>query len=263
VELLSLLRHNLIQAQASRRSWAGAWCVVQGALLCLRSPSLLALALLPVAINLLLYPVFGYLAWRMMLPVHNGLIPPGPPDHGSWGVIQSVLSWTLWGVLVVVFGLCALFLVSVVGSVLSAPFLERLTSRTEEALTRVSAPAGPGVMESLKRAAKGQALFLLAYVMALTVAAVGYAVPVVGILLGPMAQALVSVLFLALQFLEWPAERRRQGFVSRTRLVRQNLAASLGFGIACWFLMLLPFTLPFVAVGGTLLYLGLCHEGSH
>src|SRR5688572_17007720 len=57
VETLNQLQQRLSASSLPRRAWAGAECVVQGALLTLRSPALLRLALPPTLIHLVLYPL--------------------------------------------------------------------------------------------------------------------------------------------------------------------------------------------------------------
>ena len=250
------LHKQLHHASAIRRAWSGAFCVVQGAMLALRSPSLLRLAIIPVGVNLILYPVSMVVAWKLLFPAHALLFPWAEPQ-GFWALPWLLGSWVLYVVLGVVFFLTALLMVVVLAAALTAPILDAISANTEGVLTGGEAPAGPGVMEGVLRALKGQLLFLLIYLPALALGGLAYLLPVVGLVLGPVVQAGVTVTFLTVQYLEWPAERRRLSVMDRFAMVRANSAACLGFGAVAWLMMLFPFMLPLIAVGGTLLFLGL------
>lgn len=253
---VTTLRQQLRHSSAIRRAWSGAFCVVQGAMLTLRSPSLLRLALIPVLVNLVLYPVCMWGAWKALFPAHALLFPWAQPE-GFWALPWLVLSTLLYAVLGVVFFLTALLFALVLAAAVAAPVLDAISAGTESAITGQAAPAGPGVVEGVLRAVKGQLLFLLLYLPALLVGGIAYVLPVIGLVVGPAVQAGITVTFLAVQYLEWPAERRRKGVMDRFRLVRANAAACLGFGAAAWAMMVFPFMLPLIAVGGTLLFLGL------
>jgi CysZ protein len=250
------LRTHLQQSPLPRRLWTGAYCVAQGVLMTLRSPALLRLALIPVAINLALYPLAGYGAWQLIGPIHALLFPWTSPS-GFWALPFALLSGLLWLVIAAVTGVTALLLVNAVGSTMASPFLDAVSQRAEALLTRETVPTGPSVVEGVLRAMKMQGALLLVYLPLTLACAVVSLVPVVGFLVGPAAQAVITVMFMCIQMMDWPAERRRLGLRDRLTLMRTHKAACLGFGAACWVMMVFPFTLPFGAAGGTLLFVGL------
>ncbi|MBI5498285.1 MAG: EI24 domain-containing protein [Deltaproteobacteria bacterium] len=252
---LHQLHHYLVRSSLPRRAWTGAWCVMQGVLMTLRSPALLRIALVPLCINLALYPVGGWVAWQGIGPVHHFLFPWSTPD-GVWAFPVMLLSWLVWVVVALVLGLTALLVISAVGSAVASPFLDVMSQRVEALLTRETVPMGPGALESVWRTTRIQGALLLLYLPCLAVTMVISFIPGIGTVLGPLFQASVTVLFLCLQMIDWPAERRRLGVRDRVRLILANKAACAGFGAACWFMMLFPFTLPFAAAGGTMLLVG-------
>ncbi|MEW5853680.1 MAG: EI24 domain-containing protein [Myxococcota bacterium] len=253
---MELVRRWIAEGTLLRRAWTGAWCVVQGMLLTLRSPSLLRLAVVPVIINVLLYVAFGYGAWQLLGPAHAWLFP-GPAPDAWYAFLWTASRAAAWLILAAVLFLTALMLVALVGSILAAPVLDAISARAEKILTGREPPAGPGVVDAVMRALRGQLTLLLMYAVSLAFGALAYLVPVVGSLLGPLVQASVTLSFLCVQFLEWPAERRLMGPRERMALVRRHKAVSAGFGLAAWLMMILPFTMPFLATGGTLLFLSL------
>lgn len=82
-------------------------------------------------------------------------------------------------------------------------------------------------------------------------------VPVIGQTVIPVAGALVGGFFLAGELLAIPLERRGLRLPARLRLLRQHLPLSVGFGVACFLLFLVPVmnlvAMPGAIVGGTLL----------
>lgn len=253
---LEELQAALMDGGVFARARAGASCVGRGTVTALGNPALLRLALLPIAVYGVLYVGFGWVAWRMVIAAHAWLFPWATPD--AWyGFFWSLASGLVWLLLGLVFFLTALAMVAVVGSILVSPFLEAISGRTEQVLLGGEPPPGPGFLESMVRTLRAQLFLLFLYLVGLACVALLYAIPGLGVLLGPPAQAALTLAFLAVQFLEWPAERRRLGVMDRVGMVRTHTAAVMGFGAACWLLMLLPFTPSFLAVGGTLLFMGL------
>lgn len=258
---LHQLQAHLQRSPLPRRVWTGAFCVAQGVLMTLRSPALLRLAFVPVIINLVLYPLAGYAAWQLIGPAHHLLFPWESPA-GFWALPFAVLSLMVWLMVAAVTGVTALLLVNAVGSTVANPFLDVVSQRAEALLTRQTVPTGPGVMEGVVRAMKLQGALLLIYLPLTLVCTVVSMVPLVGFLVGPVAQAGITVLFICVQMMDWSAERRLLSLRQRLDLIRANKAACLGFGAACWVMMIFPFTLPFGAAGGTMLFVGLLPENS-
>jgi len=260
VDPLWTLRKNLQASGPLRRGWTGAWCAAQGVLVTLRSPALLRLALVPVIINLALYPLMGWGAWRALGFMFPRVWPWETPD-GIWAVPFTAVEWVVWLLLALTLGLVALLLVGAVGAAAASPFLDVVSQRTEALITRHTVPTGPGLVEGVLRTARMQLGLLALYVPCLVITTLVSLFPGVGLFVGPPAQAGITVLFLCLQMTDWAAERRRLDTRARVRLILDHKAACLGFGAACWMMMLFPFTLPFGAAGGTMLLVGLLPDG--
>ncbi len=153
----------------------------------------------------------------------------------------------------------ALLLHPILVSVASAPFNEALSARVER-LVR-SGWEGESEGFALSRAAIdvlrpiGQSLRVAGYRLAAAIVLVPLSlVPVAG----PIAVFLVSAAFTAYDWVELPAARVRMSYREKRALLRRHRAASLGFGSAAQFLLLVPFVnvlaLPVAVAGGTLLF---------
>ena len=255
--MLDQVERRLVQGGAARRAWTGANCAVQGVLLTLRSPALLRRALVPVAIHLVLYPVYIVAAWQVLPAVHGVLFPFDRPQ----GVLMAglyMLGWALvWLALAAALFLTALYLVSLTAAAVASPFLDGLTEAAEGLITRKTPPPGPPAVHALLSGLVNTLRLLAVYVPATALCAALALVPVVGAVVAPVLQGVCTLVFVSLQMMDWPAERHQVHMWERVRLLREQPAATLGFGTVGWVLMLFPFTLPLLAVGGTMLFLGL------
>ncbi len=239
-----------------RRIWAGAWCAAQGALLVLRMPALLKLALPAVLVHATLYPLYCVGAWRLWSPVFEKVWTFEKPDGALWMALWGAAYAVVWLLVGVVLFLAALWLVNLTAGIVASPFLETLSETTEGMLTRVT-PPGPSLLRGVYLSVRSALAMVLLYVPAVLVAALAALVPVVGVVLGPVLHALVTLTFVCAQVMETPAQRHQMGLRARLRLIRTHGAACLGFGVVAWFLLFFPVSLPLLAAGGTLLFLGL------
>lgn len=213
----------------------------------LRSPRLWKFAALPFAVNLVVYTLLaGLLFWFVGAKVMD------------W--ISSWPAWLRWLMAVVAFlsGLVILaFTFTIVGNILASPFLDLLAERALADLRgrplaeggRWHAEAAASVGRQLAKLAIFGAVQLVLLLLLL--------IPVVGVL-HPVVAALVTVFFLALEYLEYPQSADRMPFGERFRYLTRHLRESLGFGGALFVIVLIPFVgylaLPACVLGAVLLY---------
>ncbi len=138
--------------------------------------------------------------------------------------------------------------------VLAAPFCDALSARVE-ALSGAPPPSAglSGTALSIGHAA----LRALAYLGLLVILfLVGLFVPGMW-----LASILVSSLYAALDYLDYPTTRRRWSLAQKLDLVGRHKGAAIGFGLAASVLTAVPLlglaVAPMAAVGGTLLFLDL------
>src|SRR5262245_14315652 len=239
-----------------RRFLTGVVLPLKGGLFLLRHRHLLALALAPFVLNLLLYAaalicvVHYYDVWFALLL----------PQPQAWYLL---LGYQLLHVLAFLL-ILAVFLFSFVfvGTAIAAPFLEVLSARVEFMLRDqhgLQPVRSHHWFVSLMRGLGHALLLLLLWVAAFPLSFF----PGVGTTLWLLA----SCLLLAYNFAAFALGRRPWSFRQQWRMLLRDWAATLGFGAAVFILMLVPlvglFLLPTAAVAGTMLVLDieLRHSG--
>ena len=196
----------------------------------------------------------------------------------TWGPTLTRLLWTpgeewywllLWYplhivLMVVLFAIGAVILPGLV----SSPFIKALSRRTEELETKEKFRREEG--RSFFRDLLGTFLdelrkigFLLVVHALLLLIVI---IPVAGQIIYPIAAWSWTVVWLAIQNLGFSLSRHKHPFMQGPRLVRANLALSLGFGIAVFLFLLIPlfnfFFVPVAVVSATRLFLDLKSKGA-
>ncbi|MBI2931787.1 MAG: EI24 domain-containing protein [Planctomycetes bacterium] len=214
----------------------------------MRTPRLWKLAALPLAINLVVYTALVVLLYVF---VRHILVE-------RWLADQSL--WLRWGAGIVA-GLTGLVLLAfaftAVGNVVASPFLDFLSERVLLDLRGGPLPpGGPWYLEAL--GSVGRQLAMLAVFLAIQVALlVLWLIPVVQ-LLHPVLAGLATIIFLALEYLEYPLAADRATLSARLAYILEHRGATLGFGLALFIVVLIPIVgylaLPSCVVGATQLY---------
>ncbi len=139
---------------------------------------------------------------------------------------------------------------------LAAPFLELLTRRVELAAGGGGEWAEVGFLAGLGRAALQEGKKLLLYLALLALLLLVNLLPGVGTALYAGLAGLVTAWFLALDFVDYPLERRGLRLQAKLAYLRGLGLTGLAFGAAPAGSFLFNLALlPLAAVGGTLLYL--------
>ncbi len=216
---------------------------------------LLPLAITPFLINLGLFVLFFWFSYGRFQRWVTAFLPL---NEGWWWVL---LYYVLAAAAVLLLLVVQVYLFAVVGGVVAAPFLELLTRRVEEEARPGAAGAWSqaGMLAEIARVA-GQALKkVLLYAAVMVVLLMLNLLPGLGTLLYAGLAFLVTCFFLALEFLDYPLDRRGLSLAAKLSYVRRAGLSALGFGAAVFALGVVPLVnllfLPLAAVGGTLLYL--------
>lgn len=186
---------------------------------------------------------------------------PGTQPVSWWlGTLQWLLGWLLVAAAI---GLGGVFVLAVSG-VLAAPFNDALSAAVER-IRGGNLPPEPSPAAFVAGAARSVAtetIKVFAYALVLgPLWIVALVAPVVG---GPVLAAIgftLTVAYLAIDYTDWPASRRDTPLRERAQWLRDHAAPLAGFGVAAWFLLLVPgvnlVLMPAAVAGGTLLYLDL------
>ena len=229
-----------------RRAAAGAWHVFSGVWFLLRNPGLWPFAVLPALLafgGILGGAVLGAFAldWfeKSVMPAPGALSP----------IAALLLTLAFWagamaaGILV---GLA-------IALMLASPVLEVLSRRVEERQNGGAPAVGAGLRWEVLEASKGIAYFLAAAPVVLIVSLIPLVGAPIALLWGSHA--------LALQQSDPALTRRGLTFTARRGWHKRHRAESLGFGVAGWALLLIPFAnlllLPALTVGATRLVMEL------
>lgn len=210
-----------------------------------RRPALWPWAGAAFAVNVVLFTA-GIVAFIVWLPDLSRALTP-----------ESWPSWTVWisGLLVAAAGLLAVvFLFTVVGNLVAAPFLDALAERALRDLGE-ALPPGPPLGRMLLKGVAGQVLklaILAAVHVPLIALLVTPAAPIV-----PLLSGAAAAFFLAVEYLDYPLGARGLGTRARLRYVAGRAGPSMGFGTACLLLHLVPLlgyaALPACVCGAVLL----------
>ncbi len=187
------------------------------------------------------------------------LKPLGDADTRWMGDAGRVaLEWVLLGLFV---GL-GLVVVVLLANVIAAPFNDLLSEEVEHLLLGIRGPPFSwkvllrdtvrtigleGVKWSAWLLVMGL-LFLLSFVF-----------PAVGHVISTVVGFLFTTMYLALDFIDWPASRRNRSLTYRFGLLTEHFLPMLGFGTGVWVFLFLPFVnllfMPAAVAGGTMLFL--------
>lgn len=186
------------------------------------------------ALNLVLFTAAAAVLWAFWPDLLRAVTPEKTP------------SWLLPAVsclLMLVAAMLALFLFTIVGNLVAGPFLDAMTERMLGILGE-TLPPSRGLASALGRTLVNQLLKLVLFggiqflLLLLLVTPAGF--------LHPPLAGLLTVLFLALEYADYPLDARRVPVPSRLGWVFRRARPALGFGAACLGLSLVPFVLYFL-----------------
>jgi CysZ protein len=222
------------------------------------------LCLLPLALNLLFFGAAIALFAAMLDPavasLRTTLEVADPETWYAWiwvGPLR-VLAWLVRWLLLGALALCVYFCFTLIGSVIAAPFLDRLSDRVEclHAGRAVAAQSAGlrGALAAIGSEAKRVAFFAAVQFGWLALGLVPGLQPVSAVgLLGSAA------LFLPLEYSGYLLDRRGISFAERRAWLWRNRVAMAGFGGAALGTFLIPglnfFCLPLLVTAGTQLAL--------
>jgi CysZ protein len=148
------------------------------------------------------------------------------------------------------------------GVVLGAPWYAKLSNQLELLRTGQPLPEESGGLSTTLRDL-GRALAFELKKLLLTLA-IGLGllllnlIPVAGQVLAIVGGVALGATITCLDFFDYPLERRRLGFRQKLGLIRRTMPASAGFGLACLWLVSIPFvnllSIPLCVAAGTLFF---------
>ena len=187
-----------------------------------------------------------------------------PAGEGIWVSVLAVLHWVM-RLLALVLGFAVSVVISIaLANVFAAPFNDALSEAVE--LRETGQPAAAfslrRVLGDLGRTLRIELTKLLVYVAVLgPLFVLSWVLPGPGQLVYTAFASLFTVVYLALDYIDWPASRRGYGMRQRIAMLKVRPMLTLGFGAAvalCLFVPLLNLLfMPLAVAGGTRLFLDL------
>jgi CysZ protein len=166
-------------------------------------------------------------------------------------LVRIAAGLALFALLVVIFVYTYAAITLAVGDL----FYERIWRAVEESLGNAPAELNESVWTGMGRgAANGIRLLLITLFTSLVLFACGF-IPVVGQTVVPVVGALFAGWFLALELTGYAFDARGLRLHDRRKALGANRARTVGFGVACYLLFLVPFAavvvMPAAVAGAT------------
>jgi CysZ protein len=218
-------------------------------------PSLWSYILIPILVNI----VVGMTIYAGLLIVGLRAIDSFVAGLSSWAAVLSIILRVL---LIVGLLIGTGFVLVRLGVVLGAPWYSKLSNQLELLQTGKPLPEdGAGLSAALRDLGRALAFELKKLLLVLTIG-LGLLllnlIPVIGQALAIVGGIALGATISCLDFFDYPLERRRLGFRQKLRLIRQSMPASAGFGLACFWLVSIPFvnllSIPLCVAAGTLFF---------
>ena len=192
------------------------------------------------------------------------LFPEDWGRSGGWtGKLVGFLRGLIQVLVAIALVLVGLVLVVVSSTIIAAPFNDILSEAVEVIVTERAAPRFSWIrmLRDVGRTVSLEILKVLVYVVVVGPLFIGsLLLPFVGQVMTIVAFVL-TVLYLGVDYVDWPAARRDWTIADRLRFARRSFPAIAGFGTGVWVLLFIPVVnllfMPAAVAGGTLLFLEL------
>lgn len=214
-------------------------------------PELWPNAVVPFIVNIVCYTAFFAAGLWFWFHFKNHILPGAT---GMWASMGNAVALTLVAAgVIIVF----VFTYTLVGSLLAAPFNDKLARRTLETLGhRVAAAAGftASAKRSMGNEVKKFAMFVAVEALLLLL----WLWPGIGQAIYVFVAPSVTIVYLAFDFLDYALETTGMGVGRRYLYLLRHLGPASGFGaslfLASWIPLLGYFLIPVAVVSAAMLY---------
>jgi len=218
-----------------------------------RRPRLWGWAAAPFAINTGLFALFFWFSYTRF----GNWLKAFLPEDQAWG--WQILFYLLAALFILLLLALEIYLFALVGRVIAAPFLEHLTYKVEMELgAKPEELARFGLGQGMLRVLAQEAKKLFLYITLMLFLLLFNLLPGAGSAIYAALAFVLTCFFLALDFLDYPLERRGLSLGAKLKYVGRLKLTGLSFGAAVLALGVVPVVnlglLPLAAVGGTLLF---------
>jgi CysZ protein len=177
------------------------------------------------------------------------------PGAAFWVIFLEIILF-IFGFMVLL--IVCYFLFTILGGLITAPFNENISQIVEEKITDEKVITGIGFWKDTFLSIKGEVQKLLFYFSILFVIFLLNFIPLIGNAVSAVLGIIFSFFFNALDFLDYPMQRKIFTFKQKLRVTLRGGMLTFGFGTIAFLMMFLPivnvFMKPILGAAGTRLY---------
>ncbi len=218
-------------------------------------PRLWKFVLIPFVINVVVFSSLLYFGFLFFDSYVLKLVPTG--ETWYW----LFLYYTLWAVAAAVTGVLVFFAFTVVGNLIASPFNDLLSEKTEELIIGVQSERKftlAGFWLDAKRILAMESKKMALFVFAMLLLFCLNFLPGIGNLLFSLLAFLLTISFLAVEYLSFVTSRKEITFRQLRRHFFSRFALLAGFGTGVFVLLAIPFlnfvSIPLGVIGATLVW---------
>jgi CysZ protein len=214
---------------------------------------LLKYIVIPFLVNVLTFSLAVFLGMKFFARIVDRL-----PQGDAWYFL--LLYGVLWLFAVLVVAVLVFFTFTVIGNLIAAPFNGLLSERVESLVTG-NLPEVPftlkGVLRDTGRSMMVEAKKMLIFILGMVLLLLLNLLPLVGTFLYAASTLVLTLFFLAWEYLSFVHERKQMGFSQQWRYLMDRKMLLLGFATGVLALLAIPFLqllcIPFAVIAATLL----------
>ena len=234
---------------------------LRGFIFIIKNPRLIKFTVFPIIINIILILTTYIFGSRYLI----GLVDRWIPDEEAW--YWAILFWIAVVVLVLAVSLVAAVLFYIIAGIVCVPFNELLSQEVEAMLRERPHQEDFSVRLlalDIWLALVGEVKRIFLYLSLIIPLLLLNLIPVLGTVIYGVIFGVVTLLFLAFDFVDHPLGRRRIPFREKRKFMIKHFFSMIGFGAGVFVFLLVPIVnfivLPLNAIGGTILFSEIEHR---
>lgn len=220
----------------------------------LRYPKLIAISIVPMMINLVIYGTIFYLVFTKANEYSSIFSALSEKDNLLLDAINVLLRIAVF---LIVLLICYV-LFTIFGGIVSSPFNEFISKFVEEKVFGIRFENDMSFLTEVFISIREE-IKKLAFYFAVVIPLFGINfIPMIGSTISLAVGMPFSFYYNALDFMDYPLNRYRAGFRKKLGIINRNLPVSMGFGATAFLFMFLPVVnvimKPLLVVTGTSLF---------